>query len=316
MIRTTSIARRTHRIALALAVVAWLGGCGGGTSQVDPFVAQRVLAFGDETSALTMDGRKYGVNALAADMSIDCVAEPIWVQAVANLYGLVFAECNPGAVADPGATSLAAAGAQAADLSAQVDVAEASPGFAQRTIATVLIGANDVLALYAEYPTRDEADLTAELAQRGAAIAAQVNRLVDQDVRVLIATVPDVGLSPFALAEKAAYTDTDRAALLTRLTTALNESIRVNIVNDGRKLGLVLGDDMVRVLAKFPSTYSLSNVTEAACGTVLPPDCVADGLVTGATSASWLWAGDRSLAYGGQRRLGDLARSRALNNPF
>lgn len=312
---TFSVVRHIRRSGLLLAVAGSLSACGGGTSQVEPFVAERVLAFGDETSTLTPDGRKYSVNVLNDDKSLACEREPIWTQAIANIYGFVFAECNPKAVADPKATSLAAAGAQVADLSAQIDAAEASPGFAQRTIATVMIGANDILALYAEYPARDEADLTAELDARGTAIGQQVNRLVDRGVRVLIATVPSAGLSPFGLAENLAHADTNRAALLNRLTFALNAAIRTTIYNDGRKLGLVLADELVQVLSENPGPYNLNNVIDAAC-TVALPDCSSDTLVDGATSAGWLWADDHRLAFGGQNQLGGLARGRALNNPF
>jgi hypothetical protein len=313
---THSLARRVRRGGLTLVAAALLGGCGGGTSQITPFVAERVLAFGDESSHLTPDGRKYSVNALNADDTLACGSQPLWTQAVANLYGLVFAQCNPSAVADPGATQFAAPGNKAADLSAQIDAAEAQfPGFPQRTIATVMMGANDVLELYAQYPARDEADLAAELRTRGELVAQQVNRLVGDGVRVLIATVPDLGFSPFALEEKAAHTDVDRAALLSRLTAAMNTGMRLTIVNDGRKVGLVLADEMVQVLAENPGAFSLSNSTDAACTEALP-DCSANTLVEDASSPSYLWADAYRMAFGGQNQLGSLARSRAVNNPF
>jgi len=278
-------------------------------------VAERVLAFGDEASTLTPDGRKYSVNALNDDGSLACEREPIWTQSIANIYGFVFAECNPNSIADPRATTLAAAGAQVANLSAQIDTAEISPGFAQRTMATVMIGTNDILALYAEFPVRDEADLTTELEARGTVVGQQVNRLVDRGVRVLIATVPSLGLSPFGLAERLAHGDTDRAALLNRLTAAFNAAIRTTIYNDGRKLGLVLADELVQVLSENPGSYKLSNVILGAC-TVELPNCNSNTLIVGATSATWLWADDHWLAYGGQNQLGSLARGRAQNNPF
>jgi len=122
-------------------------------------------------------------------------------------------------------------------------------------------------------------------------------------------------LTPFARAEKAAHTDVDRAALLSRLTAALNAALRVTIVNDGRKLGLVLGDEMSQAMVEHPSSFSIANATEAAC-TVALPDCTADTLVDAAASNTWLWADDLRLAYGGQYRLGVLAQNRARNNPF
>ena len=128
-------------------------------------------------------------------------------------------------------------------------------------------------------------------------------------------TVPDVGLSPFALQQKAAFTDTDRSALLTRLVAALNGRIRVNILNDGRFVGLVLADEAVQTIARVPSAFSVTNATTAVC-TVDVPDCTSQTLVASGTSAAWLWADDRRLAYAGQARLGALAVSRAVGNPF
>ncbi|MEN9418641.1 MAG: hypothetical protein RI988_2261, partial [Pseudomonadota bacterium] len=44
-----------------------LASCGGGTSQIQAFQPPRLVAFGDEASALGANGRKYAVNALTTD---------------------------------------------------------------------------------------------------------------------------------------------------------------------------------------------------------------------------------------------------------
>lgn len=313
MTRTSSLARRARGAALAFGAALLLGACGGGTSQRDPYIPDQVLAFGDEASTLTADGRKYAINALKADKTLACDQNPSWTQSVAGLYSLVFAQCNPGAVATPGAFMYAAAGARAADLAAQVDAAAASPGFAKRSMATVMMGSNDVLDLYAQYPARSEAELVAELTARGVLVAQQINRLVNADVRVLVSTVPDLGLTPFATAQNAI--DPARSALLSRLTVALNSSMRVNIINDGRKLGLVLADEMVQVMKENPGFYGLSNVADAACTAALP-DCNDDTLVQGANSTTHLWADATRIGFMAQRQLGLLAQARAANNPF
>ena len=49
-----------------------------------------------------------------------------------------------------------------------------------------------------------------------------MNRLIDMGVRVIVATVPDLGLSPYAQAQKIQFTDTDRAELV-RILTKLSE---------------------------------------------------------------------------------------------
>ncbi len=301
-------------LATAVAVAA-LAACGGGTSQIEAFEAERVVAFGDETSALTSDGRKYGVNVLKEDGSLDCAAQPIWVQAVATIYGFVFAECNPQNVAAPQAVMRAEAGARVADLAAQVDTQLAAGGVGGRTLVTVLVGLHDVLDLYALYPDTDRAALLSQARARGAALAAQVNRLVGAGARVIVSTIIDVGLTPFALAEKAAYTDTDRAALLSALTAEFNAGLRTEMLNDGRFVGLVLADEMVQAMVRAPSAFGLGNVTAKACTAVLP-DCNRNTLASGADPATWLWADELRLAFNAQNRLGILAASRARNNPF
>jgi hypothetical protein len=305
---------RWRPLALALTSAALLG-CGGGTSQIESFIAERVVAFGDETSALTPDGRKYGVNVLDDDDAIDCAAQPIWVQSVASIYGLVFAECNPDGVVEPRATMRAAAEARVEDFAGQIDAHVAGGGFGAKALATVLIGQNDVLDLYAEFPTRSREDLLAAARARGEEAGRQVNRIVALDVRVIVSTVPDLGLTPFARTEREAHDDTDRAELLSRLTEQFNAGLRTTILNDGRFIGLVLADEMVQAMTSFPASFSIVNVTGVACAVALP-DCTSETLTEGASALTWLWADATRLSYGGQNRLALLAVSRASNNPF
>jgi outer membrane lipase/esterase len=318
--RPVAPGRRWRGFAAVLAVGALLGACGGGTSQFEPFVPEQYVAFGDDTSVIRVDGRRHTVNPLTTDGAVDCAGQPIWVQAVANQFAFAFQECNPNNATTFKAQMRAVAGAKVDDLAAQIDSQLAAGGFAAKSLVTVMLGANDVLELYASYPQRSEGDLIAELQARGVRLAAQVNRLVDLGARVIVATAPDIGLSPFALQQKAAFTDTDRSALISRMTAALNGRLRVNILNDGRFVGLVLADEAVQTIVKVPSAFAVVNATAAACS-VATPDCTTQTLVTtaegtAATSATWLWADDLHLAYGGQARLGTLAVSRAIGNPF
>lgn len=307
--------RGTRPVALALATAALLAACGGGTSTIDAFIPKTIVAFGDETSVLLSDGRKYSVNALTADKALDCRTNPVWVQYLAAQYGLEFAECNPENVVDPKAKMRAVVGARAADLAGQIDAYVTAGGFGDDAMATVLIGANDILALYADFPTRGRSELEAQARSLGGDVGVQINRLVDRGVRVIVATVPDQGLTPFALAEKAGNTDIDRAALLKSLTAEFNAGIRTTFVNDGRFVGLILGDEMVQAMVKSPASFSLNNVTSAVCTADLP-DCSTDTLITSGNATTWLWADNRYLGPNGQQRLGLLAASRAANNPF
>jgi phospholipase/lecithinase/hemolysin len=305
---------RTRPLAAAL-LAALLVACGGGTSQIDAFNAKHVVAFGDELSALTSDGRKYIVNRLDDSDVVDCEANPIWVQALAAIYGFVFAECNPENVVEPKAVMRAEAGARVADLTTQIDAQLAGDGVGDDTLVTVLVGANDVIDLYGDYPNTGRSALLAEATRRGEAIATQVNRLVGAGARVIVATVPDMGLTPYALAEKAANDDIDRAELITDLTTALNTGLRTTVLNDGRYIGLALADEMVQAMAKVPSAFGVANIKDGACAVALPA-CTDATMVSGADATTWLWADAQRMGFNAQNRLAILAISRARNNPF
>jgi outer membrane lipase/esterase len=311
------IAQPARRVAqvLVLGGLALLASCGGGTSQVEVFQPLRYFAFGDEDSTLESNGRKWGVNALDDSGRLACAGQPIWVQRVAAAYGFAFAECNPNFVTDTNARMLARAGAKAADVTAQVEAQVAAGGFRARDLATVMIGANDILELYQQYPARSRETLLADAGERGRVVARVVNRLVGLGVKVVIATIPDMGLTPFALAEKANFQDIDRAAFLSQLTAAFNEQLGVNVILDGRFVGLVQADLQFQAIARFPVGFGIANNTQGIC-TVALPQCTTSTLVTGADPATWLWADATRIAPGGHQQLAQLAVDRAQRNPF
>lgn len=312
--RSLASVRMALRLLLLCGAAA-LASCGGGTTQQQAFRPDRVIAFGDETSLVQADGRKFAVNALSATDAIDCTGNPMWVQTVATSYSFIYSQCNPTAALVTNAIMRAALGAKVAELKTQVDAQVAAGGFNSKDLVTMLVGANDALELYAQFPARSEADLISEARARGDRIAEQVNRVVNLGGKVIVATVIDLGLSPYARAQKAAYTDTDRAALLTRLVAALNGRLRVGIVNDGRFVGLVLADEMLQAMVISPAGFGLTDATAAACNVALP-GCTSKTLVDTATATTWLWADGTHMSAAGQARLGLLGQQRALNNPF
>jgi outer membrane lipase/esterase len=311
---------RKARCAIGALMLALLAACGGGT-QVERFVPTRLVVLGDETSLINADGAKYTVNATvsATDPTLDCKINPIWVQVLANAYGFVFAQCNPTAAAVT-AQMFSANGAKVDAIGAQ---AAQAGTFIGTDLVTVLGGANDIIEQYRRFPAVGEEQLAAELEASGTALAARVNGIANAGGKVLIATVPDMGLSPFAIAEKAANVDTDRAALLTRLTARFNAKLRANIINDGRRIGLLLGDEMVQIIVKFPTNYGFVNTISAAClSTAALPACStatlepATATAPAATGSTWLWADGLHLSPGGHGQLGALAATRAAGNPF
>lgn len=304
---------------MLLTVAAMLAACGGGTSQETAFLPKRVIVLGDEASLLLPDGRKYSVNALADSGAVDCRAQPIWVQTLMTAWNYTFPECDPeGNVERRKGVMRAQVGATVDGLRQQLDAAIAEGSLAG-TLVVMMVGAHDVLELYAQYPARSEESLTAEVRERGVRYAEQVNRAVGQGARVIVSTVPDQGLTPFALTQKAGFPEADpdlaRDRVLARLTAAYNGRLRVNIINDGREVGLVLADETTQVMARFPSSFGMRSATEAACTAALP-NCSTQTLVSGATGTTHMWADATRMGYPMHQRVGQEALNRATRNPF
>lgn len=359
-----------RRIGLAASLVTLaLAGCGGGT-EIDPFHPTRILSFGDEMNVITpsgtINGTKYTVNywvtadtTNSVDSHIDCTGSPLWIQSVASYYGLAYAEC-PGSTTSQAGHIYAKAGAvvdssSGLSLSSQIDNFKGTVGsFTDQDVVTVLVGMNDILAAYANYhQASDEAGLAASLNALGKQLAATVNSIALAGPAVIVSTVPDLGVTPFALKEPAG-----NAALLTRLTDAFNSGLRHNLINDGHLVGLVGADLEVDRMVQTPSNYALTNVKEPVClaafhsatrtdDVALLPSCTTstgianlagtadpitlvtdkdngDGTRTvstdvGTTTAvpsNYLWAGNLLLSARGQAQLGSVAVSRASGNPF
>ena len=134
---------------------------------------------------------------------------------------------------------------------------------------------------------------------------------------MLVSTVPDLGLSAFAITENTA--NAGRAALLSSLTLAFNVQVRANIVNNGRKIGLLVADELVQQMSKFPSVYGLVNVTTPVCDPAKAASlqlCTSQTLVTDGNAGTFLWADGTHMSPAGHKSLGQTAATRATNNPF
>jgi hypothetical protein len=320
--RTRAVPRTGAAALLALA--ALLAACDGGTP-LTPFVPTRVLAFGDESSVIDSAGRKYTVNGLNSTTGqLDCRVNPIWIQVLATQrFGLLFPDCNPDNLPNLTSRILATPGAKVADVGLQIDQQLAQGALSAKDLVTVMVGANDLVDLYRSYPTTSADAILAESDRRGEVLGRQVNRLADAGARVLVVTVLDLGLTPFGRAERAANTDIDRGALLSTMVDRFNGSLRTTIYNDGRRLGIVLADVVVRNITNLPPLSGFNNVASAACATTaVLPDCNSNTLAPPdpnnipASATTWLWADSLRLSAGGHLQLGASAANRASNNPF
>jgi len=303
----------------AVAAAALIAGCGGGsTEQIDPFAPTRIIAFGDENGAILQSGKKYGINGLNAEtLQPDCRINPVWTQILASGFSFVYPQCNSDYVALPQGLMYAAAGDKVADLRDKIDQHLSNNRFGPKDLVAIMVGVNDIVELYRQFPQQSRDSLINEAKARGKLLAEQVNRIATANGRVVVSTIFDVGLTPFGQREKQQQTDIDRALFLDDLSTAFNTALRLNLVNDGRLVGLVLVDESILQSARFPSLFGYSNVTDAACrNDVAPQDCTTDTLLPDASATTWLWAGDTLLSPTAQLQIGRLALARAKNNPF
>ena len=318
MHRVVSLNFKRGLALAAMAASALIAGCGGGaTAQIEPFAPTRVIAFGDESSTILQSGKKYTINGLDTDTLLpDCRINPVWTQRLASGFGFVYPQCNADFVALPQGIMYATPGAKVADVRDKIDLHLSNDRFGPKDLVAIMVGVNDIVELYRQFSAQSRDSLINEAKARGKLLAEQANRIGNANGRVLIATIIDVGLTPFGQKEKAQQTDIDRAAFLDDLSAAFNISMRLNLLNDGRLIGLVLVDETIQQIARFPYAFGYTDVTQAACrAEIAPQDCTVQTLQTDATS-TWLWAGDTLLGPTAQQRIGDLALTRAKNNPF
>lgn len=303
----------------AVAVAALVAGCGGGgTAQIDPFKPTRIIAFGDESGTILQSGKKYTINGLNTDTQlIDCKLNPVWSQVLSAGFGMVYPQCNTDFVALPQGIMYATAGDKVADVQARIDQHLSSDGFGPKDLVALFVGVNDILELYSQFPAVSREALIGEAQARGKLLAAQANRIANANGRVLVSTIFDVGLTPFGQNEKQQQIDIDRSVLLNDLSAAFNTALRLNLLNDGRLIGLVLTDETIQQIVRFPGAFCFSNVTQAACrADVAPQECTTNTLQPDASATTWLWAGNTLLSPGAQQRIGTAALTRAKNNPF
>ena len=122
-------------------------------------------------------------------------------------------------------------------------------------LVSVMIGANDLLALQADVAAGRLTDIQAqaETGLLGIAVAQQVNALLATGARALVFTVPDLRLTPLARAANLARPGA--SALLSDLSARFNGLLRTGIDAtrfDGRNVGLILVDEAVQAVAAAP----------------------------------------------------------------
>jgi outer membrane lipase/esterase len=321
--RLGRIAMRAVTGMVAAGALAALASCGGGTYQQQAFVPARLISFGDESSHLEgVQGLKYSINEVTNGRP-DCTLNPLWNQALANSYGLVFANCNPNGSFDTSALDETTINGKVADVEQKVQAFQAGDTFNGNDLVTIWVGMHDILDEYQANATGDETVLLQAMRDQGTRLAGIVNGIVANGAKVILLTVPDMSDTPFAYAESQRG-DFDRMKLLSDMSTQFNVGLRSNILNDGSKIGLVLVDDLVRNAVRSPGSFGLisfDNQTYGCLDSAPLPTCTSDTLradpSTGqVANAAFMWADATHLGSVMQSQIGSQAVGRAHSNPF
>ena len=199
--------------------------------------------------------------------------------------------------------SHAAWGAKVDDVATQVNnhLGELRDG----VLVTMLAGQNDIMAAYDSVVLGSITEDAAQklMRDKGAQLAGVINRVVDTGARVVYLTVPNMGVSPKAVAG-------GRQALATALTRAFNDGYKgigegnesgglvLSVRNNGHKIVKVDGYNLIAGLA--PS-YSSSPVCQTDANLVTRPDgttvaaALAGTFGSDVTSAAYLDAKAKAL---------------------
>ena len=301
------LTRRVRRGALALCAAAVLSACGGG-DRAEPYVVTQLQVYGDELSviddSITVsatnssgvasssgpgNGVKYTVNGFHGTTGLlDCTVNPNWVQIVAANLGMAFKECQ-GTYTSFAAKNNASFGAKTADVIDKLNILiAANPG--PSTLATVLVGSNDVKDLSAQVNagTLSRGAALAEAEQKGKDLGAAIKRVTDARIGIVVSTIPDLGQSPYALVGTDVNSRKNDSVVIAELTSAFNKALVENIPDSGRKVGLVYGVPVGMNLSGKPD----KGYTNQAICTVNVPQCTANTLQSGSNLSTWIWAAD------------------------
>jgi phospholipase/lecithinase/hemolysin len=323
--RLRRVASRSLAGLVAAGALFALASCGGGTYQQKAFVPARILTFGDESSRMEgSQGLKYSVNGISqSTLQIDCTLNPIWVQVIANSYGLVYQHCNVNASFETNAIDLTTVNATVDDVADSVAAFTAGDTFNGNDLVTIWVGMHDILNEYKANATGDETVLLSDMKDQGVKLAGIVNQIENSGAKVILMTVPDMSTSPFAFTESQKG-DFDRLQLLQDMSTQFNLGLITNFINDGSRIGLVQVDDYLTNAVRNPSGngfVQLANEVYGCLDSAPLPTCNDDTLrndpTTGqAATAHFLWADATHLGATMQNELGNAASSRAHSNPF
>ena len=316
---------RRSLLVAACASTAWLAACGSSVEKA--FVPQRVIAFGDSMAYLgdASGSGRYTVN----DGSVNN-----WTIQVAQHYGLSLASTAAGGLSYAQGNARVNAKPDAAGNAATPTVAEQVDQF----LATQTVQANDMVLISAgtadlitgmqavQAGAQTTAQYLAQATQAGADLAAQVRRLSDANLHVVVAGVYRLGRSPWA-------TTLGQEDLLTSASDAFNNSLLLQIQDLGARVRYV---EMAGYVNPINDTYhrpwnyiGFVNSTNPVCTSTDPGPgigiganqvnsslCTSSTLVSGADPNTYEFADPVYVSPASQRQLGDHAYNDVLRETW
>jgi hypothetical protein len=323
--RLRRVASRSVAGLVAVGALVALASCGGGTYQQKAFVPARILTFGDENSRMEgSQGLKYSINGISpTSLQVDCTQNPIWTQVLANSYGLVYARCNINASFETNAIDLTTVNGTVDDLATSVAAFTAGDTFNANDLVTIWVGMHDVINEYNANANGDPSVPLADMKDQGIKLANIVNQIENSGAKVILLTVPDMSLTPFAFNESQKG-DFDRLKLLQDMSTQFNLGLVTNFINDGSKIGLIQVDDYLVNASRNPTGngyIQFANQYFGCLDSAPLPTCSDDTLrndptTGGVPQGHFLWADATHLGAVLQGQLGTAASQRAHSNPF
>jgi outer membrane lipase/esterase len=306
--------RRRATVTAMVAMVsaaALLSGCGSGTV-FSALVPARMVVMGDGLADMGFGGTRYTVN----DSSINT-----WVQQLASSYGLSLAAQSAGGQSWARGNARVALKPDAAGNAATLTITEQIDAF----LATNTIGKDDIVVLdagisdlivqanaFINTGTLTEAQVLANVAEAGKALAAQARRLVAAGgTHVVVAGAYNLGKSPYATAQ-------GTNALLENASLKYNEALLVAMVDLGANVLYIDAAYQYNLLINQPAANGFTGGSTIAA-------CSATGVITAVTSAtactpatvgttvvydSYVFADDRYFTPAAQRSLGSYAYTR------
>lgn len=313
----------TRRVLLALAPAALLALAACDSSTIESqFRPTRVVAFGDALSDMgQVNGRRYMVDN----------SENVWVRLVGKSYdldnvkaaaagGTVYATGNARIVAKPDAAGNAAT----PTIKEQVDAFLAGGTFGPDDLVILQGGISDLIvqaqAHRANQITREQ--LLANMRQAGLDYAAQARRLSAAGARhIAVMGLYDLSVTPWSL-------QTSIASLISEATRTFNDTVLVELVNEGQTMLFVDTALLFNLMVSSPAAYGFNTVVAPVCSSAAADPgpgigigtnqissyrCTVGTLEPGADPTKFLWADPVYPTTAAHTRLADFTYNRLIS---